>query len=160
MREKVNEHFIASKHNVEADEIDILTNNSELVHGKTDDYDDLINFINSTNLSFGQNFDYVEDQIDIDNYIMYQVAQIYFNNHDWPGNNIKYWKHKDGKWKWIIYDTDFGFGSHPSWLDYHFNTLGFALDENGPGWPNPPWSTLLFRKICLLYTSPSPRDRG
>ena len=147
MREKVNEHFIASKHNVEADEIDILTNNSELVHGKTDDYDDLINFINSTNLSFGQNFDYVEDQIDIDNYIMYQVAQIYFNNHDWPGNNIKYWKHKDGKWKWIIYDTDFGFGSHPSWLDYHFNTLGFALDENGPNWPNPPWSTFLFRKM-------------
>ena len=57
-----------------------MTNNSELVHGKTDDYDDLINFISSTNLSFGQNFDYVEDQIDTDNYIMYQVAQIYFNN--------------------------------------------------------------------------------
>ena len=147
IREKVNEHFIASKHNIDADDIDILTNNSELVHGKTDDYDELINYIRSTNLSFGQNFDYVEDQIDIDNYIIYQVAQIYFNNHDWPGNNIKYWKHKDGKWKWIIYDTDFGFGSHPSWLGYNFNTLSFALDQNGPNWPNPPWSTLLFRKM-------------
>ena len=41
-------------------------------------------------------------KVDIDNYIIYQESQIYFNNHDWPGNNIKYWKHKGGKWKWII----------------------------------------------------------
>ncbi len=44
MREKVNEHFIASKHNLDSDDIDLLTNNSELVHGSKDDYDDLINF--------------------------------------------------------------------------------------------------------------------
>ena len=147
MREKVNEHFIASKHDVDPDEVDILTNNSELVHGSTKDYDELINFINNNNLSSDANYDYVEDRVDIDNYIIYQVSQIYLNNHDWPGNNIKYWKHKDGKWRWIIYDTDFGFGSHPSWLGYNYNTLMFALDENGPNWPNPPWSTLLFRRL-------------
>ena len=44
MREKVNEHFIASKHDIDPDEIDILTNNSELVHGSTEDYDDLISY--------------------------------------------------------------------------------------------------------------------
>ena len=31
----MNEHFIASKHDVDPDEVDILTNNSELVHGST-----------------------------------------------------------------------------------------------------------------------------
>ena len=41
MREKVNEHFIASKHNLDSDDIDLLMN-SELVHGSKDDYDDLI----------------------------------------------------------------------------------------------------------------------
>ena len=147
MREKVNEHFIASKHNIDSEEIDLLTNNSELVHGTTSDYDELINFIYSNNLSVTNNYNYVKDRIDINNYIIYQVSQIYFNNHDWPGNNIKYWKSKGGKWRWIIYDTDFGFGSHPSWLKYNFNTLEFALSPNGPNWPNPPWSTLLFRKI-------------
>ncbi|MFL3015858.1 MAG: CotH kinase family protein [Candidatus Neomarinimicrobiota bacterium] len=25
--------------------------------------------------------------------------------------------------------------------------LAFALDPDGPGWPNPPWSTLVFRKL-------------
>ena len=147
MREKVNEHFIASKHNIDSEEIDLLTNNSELVHGTTSDYDELVNFIYSNNLSVTNNYNYVKDRIDINNYIIYQVSQIYFNNHDWPGNNIKYWKSKGGKWRWIIYDTDFGFGSHPSWLGYNFNTLEFALSPNGPNWPNPPWSTLLFRKM-------------
>ena len=147
MREKVNEHFIASKHNIDSEEIDLLTNNSELVHGTTSDYDELINFIYSNDLSVTNNYNYVKDRIDINNYIIYQVSQIYFNNHDWPGNNIKYWKSKGGKWRWIIYDTDFGFGSHPSWLGYNFNTLEFALSPNGPNWPNPPWSTLLFRKM-------------
>jgi len=147
MREKVNEHFIASKYNIDSEEIDLLTNNSELVHGTTSDYDELINFIYSNDLSLTNNYNYVKDRIDINNYIIYQVSQIYFNNHDWPGNNIKYWKSKGGKWRWIIYDTDFGFGSHPSWLGYNFNTLEFALSPNGPNWPNPPWSTLLFRKM-------------
>ena len=147
MREKVNEHFIASKHNIDSEEIDLLTNNSELVHGTTSDYDELINFIHSNDLSLTNNYNYVKERVDINNYIIYQVSQIYFNNHDWPGNNIKYWKSKGGKWRWIIYDTDFGFGSHPSWLGYNFNTLEFALSPNGPNWPNPPWSTLLFRKM-------------
>ena len=30
---------------------------------------------------------------------------------------------------------------------YKFNTIDFALETNGPGWPNPPWSTFLFRKL-------------
>ena len=36
----------------------------------------------------------------------------------------------------------------PDWSSnvYH-NTLLFALNDNGPNWPNPPWSTLLFRKL-------------
>ena len=32
-------------------------------------------------------------------------------------------------------------------IGYDFNTLGFATEENGPGWPNPPWSTFLLRKM-------------
>ncbi|MCK5907232.1 MAG: CotH kinase family protein, partial [Flavobacteriales bacterium] len=90
---------------------------------------------------------YVADRIDIDNYILYQSTQIYFNNTDWPGNNIKYWKSPGSKkWRWILYDTDFGFGL---WNveDYRHDALSFALEENGPVHPNPAWSTLLFRKL-------------
>ena len=46
-----------------------------------------------------------------------------------------------------MYDTDFGFG--PFWApeNYDENTLGFALYPHGQNWPNPSWSTLLFRRL-------------
>jgi hypothetical protein len=86
--------------------------------------------------------------MDINNYIQYQLTEIYINNKDWPGNNIKFWNTNNpgSLWRWIIFDTDFGFSI---WEDnaYTFNTLDFALASDGPDWPNPPWSTLLFRRM-------------
>ena len=61
--------------------------------------------------------------------------------------NIKFWKHPETKWRWIMYDTDFGFGPYWNISNFYENTLSFALNPDGPGWPNPPWSTLLFRKL-------------
>ena len=39
-----------------------------------------------------ENYNYVIDQIDIENFMEYHIAQIYMDNRDYPGNNIKYWK--------------------------------------------------------------------
>ena len=99
----------------------------------------------------------LKGEIDIENFIIYQVAQIYFDNTDWPGNNIKFWRPENGKWKWILYDTDFGFGIWGN-NNYQNNTLSFALQSNGPGWPNPPWSTLLFRRLVQNIDSPQPHS--
>jgi hypothetical protein len=92
------------------------------------------------------NYAHVAGEIDVDNYILYQLSQIYFNNTDWPGNNIKFWRTTNGKWRWILFDTDFGFGIWNE-NDYRNDALSFAMEANGPDWPNPPWSTLLFRKL-------------
>ena len=152
MREKTSENMLASKHNVNANEIDLLELNAEIVDGDNQEYIELRNFVEENDLSIQSNYEYVKNEIDINNFIMYNVAQIYIDNRDWPGNNIKYWKHPEGKWRWILYDTDFGFSGQwwSSWdLDYaySYNTLEFALDSNGPSWPNPPWSTLMFRRL-------------
>lgn len=146
IREKVNEHFLAARYNLDPDEIDLLERNSALIHGDDQAYQDLISFVGVADLENESQYRQVEAQIDIDNYIIYQIAQIYFDNQDWPGNNIKFWRPKDGKWRWILFDTDFGFGIWNR-TNYLNNTLAFALEENGPGWPNPPWSTLLLRKL-------------
>ena len=94
-------------------------------------------------------YDSISKWIDVDNHINYNIAQIFIDNRDWPGNNIKYWRPQsnDGKWRWMLYDTDFGFGVPWMGLGYNVNTLQFAVEENGPDWPNPPWSTFLFRKL-------------
>jgi hypothetical protein len=149
LREKVNEHFVASHHDLDTDDIDLLAiDGSEVVHGENNHYVDLIDYVNSHALTSDLNFEYIEERVDIDNFIDYQLAQIYYDNQDWPGNNIKFWRSRlpGGKWRWILYDTDFGFSIWSN-NNYMRNTLEFATDPNGPAWPNPPWSTLLLRKF-------------
>ena len=147
MREKINEHMLASKHGLNADEITLLTNNAEIIEGDNTEYNQLINYISTTDLSNDANFQYVKDRVDLKQYALYKASNIFFNNTDWPGNNIKFWKHPDTKWRWIMYDTDFGFGPFWNISNYWEDTLSFALDPNGPNWPNPSWSTLLFRRL-------------
>lgn len=149
IREKVNEHFINNNHPwVSTDQLDLLEFSGTAIHGDPLHYAAMISFIENNSLAISANYDYLKSQIDINEYLNYQVAQIYFNNKDWPGNNIKFWRPKTsiGKWRWILYDTDFGFGT---WENnaYTYNTLEYALDANGPEWPNPPWSTYLFRSM-------------
>jgi len=151
IREKVNEHFIASKANVSVDNIDILTNNSEIVYGTNEDYINLKNFISFNSLNVQSNYEYVKTQIDIDNFIIYNVIQLYGDNQDWPGNNIKYWKSDGGKWRWILYDTDFSFaGEWWAWdVNNHYlrNTLNFVLSGNQTNWANAPWATFMLRNL-------------
>lgn len=148
MREKINEHFIASHHNIPSNNIDLLEFNGIPIVGDSDHYMNLLQYISTHDLSMAEHYNYVQTQMDVENFISYYIAQIYFDNRDWPGNNIKFWRPKtsDGKWKWILYDTDFGFGIWDPYA-YSFNTLQFAAEPNGPDWPNPPWSTFLFRAL-------------
>lgn len=148
IREKVNEHFLDDKINVDKSEINILTGNGEIVEGSNNSYNELIDFVSNNTLSDQSNYDYVASQIDIENFITYQIANIYLDNTDWPGNNVKFWNSPETKWRWIMYDTDFSFGRPWEAPPFHDNdTLSYALEANGPGWPNPPWSTLLVRKL-------------
>ncbi len=145
IREKVNEDFIARHHQLDPDSITILELDGQPVEGDETAYRALISYIENNDLSVDENYQYVASQIDVENFIFYQSANIFIDNKDWPGNNIKFWKSSNTKWRWIAYDTDFGFSLFGENVNY--NTLQFALDPYGPNWPNPPWSTLLLRKL-------------
>jgi len=146
LREKINEHYIASKTGIDVEEIDLLEFDGAVVSGGNEEYLDLVEFLESNNLSSDANYQIVSDQIDIENFTVYMLANIYFDNTDWPGNNIKFWKSDETKWRWLMFDTDFGFGIWDQFA-YNNNTLNFALEANGPVWPNPPWATLVLRKL-------------
>lgn len=146
MREKMNEHYLSSMHDIDPDQIDILGPFDEVIQGSDTDYKSMLAFLETNTLTNDDNYQWISDQVDIDNFIIYHIAQIYIDNTDWPGNNNKQWRPKDGKWRWLLYDTDFGFGIwNPA--SYFNNTLAFALEPNGPFWPNPPNSTLLLRRL-------------
>ncbi|MGY3715201.1 CotH kinase family protein [Sutcliffiella cohnii] len=59
--------------------------------------------------------------MDIENLIDYYITQIYFANIDFGTNNIRIWRYNgeeassqdeklDGRWRWMLFDTDYGFG--------------------------------------------------
>ncbi len=149
IREKISEHYIANRHGVDPDNIDMLESNMEVLHGDASHYQSLIDYISTNDMSTDEAYNYVNSMIDVDNCLLYFAAQVYYNNQDWPANNIKYWREKSetGKWRWIIYDLDFGFNLYETTgqSEDHVNYL-FSGIETRPG-SNPPWSTLLPRKL-------------
>lgn len=115
MREKINEDYLEANYPsyVKADEVDILENYGGVVEGTNAHYHKLLNYLRSSmSVKTDMRYDYVKTQMDIDEFIEYMVLQIYCNNGDWPHNNTKFWRPQttDGRWRWIAYDTDFGFG--------------------------------------------------
>lgn len=147
LREKLNRYFIAHHYDIDKDSIDLIEHRITRKNGKRVHYLQLLEFLKNNDLSAAANYTYVKSQMEVDNFMDLQIAQIYFDNQD-AGGNIRFWRPQtpDGKWRWILYDTDWGFGLNES-KAYRNNSLAFHTNPKGPHWPNPPWSTLLLRKL-------------
>ncbi len=147
MREKINRYFLADHRDVDKDSLDLLEHQMTIKRGGRRHYLRLLRFFKSRDLSDPVNYAWVQGQMEVENFMDHQIAQIYFDNRD-AGGNIRFWRpHRPGgRWRWILYDTDWGFGLHDPDA-YAFNSLAFHTEPNGPHWPNPPWSTLMLRKL-------------
>ncbi|MBR9923309.1 MAG: spore coat protein CotH [Bacteroidetes bacterium] len=147
IREKVNRYFIAAHNDVDKDSLDLLEHRFTRKRGSKSHYLRMLYYMQKHDLSDPANYAYIQTQMDVDNFMNYQIAQIYFDNQD-AGGNIKYWRPQTeaGRWRWILYDTDWGYGLHDpdAWQN---NSLAFHTEEDGPSWPNPAWSTFILRKL-------------
>ncbi len=147
IREKINKHFLNAYHDIDKDSIDLLEHRSVVKKGSDEHYLNLLHYLASHDLSKKEHFDYVATQMEVNNFMDYQIAQIYFDNQD-AGGNIKFWRPQtpNGRWRWILFDTDWGFGLN-DYYAYNNNSLKFHTAPNGAEWPNPPWSTFILRKL-------------
>jgi spore coat protein CotH len=110
MREKVNKYYLAQHYDIEdPNSIDLLVGNGAILAGDNSDYKALIEFCKNNSLADQENFDYVASQIDVDNYMNWCIAEIFFSNADL--GNAKFWRSSEtgNKWRWILYDVDWGF---------------------------------------------------
>lgn len=148
IREKHNEHYLASNYGIDPDAIDILSGNASVVQGSARRYNDMIDFMKTHDMKAMENYNWVRTQMNVNEYLDYTIAEIYCANIDWPGGNVKYWRQQgeNHKWRWILFDTDLGFGAH-NLGQYHSNTLANATATSASYYANPPWSTLLLRKL-------------
>lgn len=148
LREKLNRFYIEDHTGYDADSVDLLEHNAGTKAGSKKHYTRMQTYMREHDLSVQSHFDTVASMMDVNNFMEYQIIEIFIENHD-AGGNIKFWRPQkpDGKWRWILFDTDFGFGQHGKDKAIKFNSLEFHTEPNGPGWPNPPWSTFNLRML-------------
>ena len=150
IREKLNEHYVYFHYGTNPDSIDLVEISKGITanNGTLEAYNSMINFLSTNNMALSANYNYIKSIADIDEYIDYNVSEIYSANGDWPGANMKIWRERTpaGKWRWMVYDLDFTLGGNTQGQSTT-NTLDQATATNGPSWPNPPWATLMLRKL-------------
>ena len=146
MREKIGPEYLASLHGVNPNNIDLLEDNATVIEGSNQDYLDLMAFTRTQDMQNDSLYQIAADQIDMEEFLNYIILQTFIANNDWPDKNVKFWKSKDegGKWRWIIFDTDFGLGLRG---DVDHNTIRYMADTTFIEGHNPIWSTELFRNL-------------
>ena len=146
LRERISKTFIARYGQVHKDSIDFMEHRAYVNEGSSKHYDKMKDYMRNRDMSKEEHFDYIATQMEVLQFLDYQSIQIFIDNKD-AGGNIKYFRGQKNtdKWNWILYDTDYAFG-HAGALS-HFNSLAFHIEANGPRWPNPPWSTFIFRNL-------------
>jgi len=146
IRQKYNKHYFKYNLGIQEENINILGTCGEVIEGSNIEYNALIEFIEANDLAIENNYSYVSEKVDIQNYIDYQIVEIYYANYDWPCNNSKMWKTNDSssKWRYLIYDLDMSFGTYNS--PYNKTSFHHATSTNN-NWPHCECSNLLFRKL-------------
>ena len=146
IREKIDEYYVKSNYGIDENYIDMLENDPfengiNIIEGSSENYYEIIDYIAKNDIRMIEHYNYIEDKIDMNEYINYQICQIYFANSDWPMNNQKYWcpRTNDGKWRWVLYDLEMFIVKR----NYMYDMLSRATEIN----PNSYDFTFLFREL-------------
>ena len=152
IRERSNEDNVWANYDglEDIDMIKIAQENSRMVEllqeGDWQNYNIFKAFYNAHNHTLQE---YAE-RMDWEEYINLMVMNFYYNNQDFPGNNMVLWRPRaeGGRWRWIAKDTDFGLGLYGSSANY--KTLEWIYNPNydwGRAWANTYEATRLFRRL-------------
>ena len=159
LRERIDRYYVQSHYGVNADDVVVLNNNAVVEEGVAADRTDYLalrEYIRTHDMADPVHYAYVAERIDLDNLILYSVAQIYSANTDWPHNNVDYWRARtanlspaaprghDGRWRWVLFDADLSFSNASH------DTLAAATT------PSDDWPRVILGK---LLNNPSFRSR-
>ncbi|MBN2440417.1 MAG: CotH kinase family protein [Spirochaetales bacterium] len=126
LRDKIDEYFLAYEHTIaDPKNIDLIEGNRKVMSGNAEALTNLTNYFSTHDLREREAYEYVQTHIDINNLINYELAQIYFANTDM--GNIRFWKERapHGKWRWILFDTDWSlFSSERDAFHYNLDPAG------------------------------------
>jgi len=153
---RYDKHYFERVYGIDEDELDYLFNNADPQVGDNEHYLRMYDFVDEKDMANPENYEYIKTLMDIDNFQDYFISQIYMGNHDWPGNNINFFRKQtesyepdapygqDGRWRWLMADLDHGFGAT---RPVTFNNLEYATVAGSTQWANYDWATLLIRNL-------------
>jgi len=123
LRDKADEAFVEQNYDLDADsDFDMIEDSHKILAGNAAAWHELYTFILNEDLRLPANYEYVQSQIDLQEFMNYYITEIYINNGDWPVTNIRFWRAYDaGHWRWLLFDLDFGFNpdeAATNFLDY------------------------------------------
>ena len=146
IRERSTTENVRSNYGLDDDEIDMIENMNSLKAGTKDNWEAFKAFYNE----HGHTWEEYSQWMDCDEYINLMLMNLYYNNQDFPGNNIVSWRPRteDGRWRWVAKDTDFGLGLYGSSASYNtiawLHTPDYDADR---AWANTYDNTRLFRRL-------------
>lgn len=144
LQERLDTRYVEANYGVNSDSVDIVEGwGGAALEGNPYTFRALYEFIENNDLSATEAYEAVVSQVDIDNFIDYELFEIFIANKDWPANNVRCWRqHKDGaRWRWIFIDGDDALN------DETFKGFAHALSVSSPTWQTNAFSTLILRKL-------------
>lgn len=152
IRERSNEDNIYTNYDG-LEDIDMFENWWELKEGSWDNYNMFRDFYNEKGHTLAE----YAKWMDWEEFLNLMIMNLYFNNQDFPGNNIVMWRPQaeGGKWRWVAKDTDFGLGLYNDWTGNNkygpaFNSIKWINEPNydpDRSWGNQSEYTRLFRRL-------------
>ncbi|MCC5847519.1 MAG: CotH kinase family protein [Verrucomicrobia bacterium] len=141
-RERYDANYFEIHHGIPEQDLIMLEHMRQIGHGTHEDlkdFEDFVDLLGELDLSDPQVFSMVTAAFDLDNYLSYQIAQIFMCNRDWPHNNVRlyrrrngsdelasiYGKEHDGRWRMLMFDVEVG-GTQPG-----YNMLEHATVSQG-----------------------------
>ena len=142
LEERPDERFLEDHFNVDIDNVNIMNDwDGHYDCGSPDNFISLFNWLESADLTDPESYAYFSSKVDIDNFVDYQLLEIFICNLDWPSNNVRFWQVDDGIMRWIFFDGD---GCLES-LD--FDAFANSVYDGNQTYPSSSRATLFFRKL-------------
>ena len=129
LREKTTKEFFNIAYGANEDSIDIIKSPgvpwNEIKEGNFTTYNALHAYMETADMNNDAQFAYIQQNVDMEEFMNYWVSMIYMANGDWPSNNLLVWREQKptAKWRWCMTDTDVStgaaFGNNDRALENH-----------------------------------------
>ena len=172
IRERANENNVYTNYD-RLEDIDLIENWWDLKEGTWDNYNAFKEFYKQKGHTMAE----YEEWMDCREFINLMAMNLYYNNYDFPGNNIIMWRPREegSRWRWIAKDADFTMGLYGD--SYNYKILRWLYnpkyDGNHDWGANSESATLLFRQLmedpdfnrefidrCAIYMGDFLNERG